>query len=141
MRDIFRYPFSRRWIILSLFLCIASLFLAFAILGIQVYLFFILAFPQVLLFTMIKIRLYKKLDSTDLNPLLYLSESARESTFYPIMLVTLVFFGFALPFLLLLLLDPVMWFISLLSFVLGINAPELVLYFLSEKEKRKQKRI
>ncbi len=87
-------------------------------------------------FTAVKVKLYKKLDATDLNPLLYFGDSEQESSFYAIMLIALVFFGFALPFLLLFLLETIMWFISLLSFVFGINMPELILFVYSKKQKR-----
>ncbi|MEM2589401.1 MAG: hypothetical protein QW670_05280 [Candidatus Bathyarchaeia archaeon] len=135
MKEVYKYPFSRRWVLLSLFLSICSFFLALIILGVKIYLFLFLALPQVLFFTAVKARLYKKLDATDLNPLLYFGGGEQESSLYVTMLIMLVFFGFALPFLLLFLLEPVMWFVSLLSFVFGINMPELILFFLAMRRK------
>lgn len=130
----FRYPFSRRWVILSLILSVSSFVLAFLVLGFHVYFFLVLALPQVLLFTFVKNRLYRKIDATDLNPLLYFGGGGDGGIIYVVMLISLVFFGFALPFILLLFLEPVIWFVSILSFVFGINFPELILFTLMSKK-------
>jgi len=94
--------------------------------------------PQTLLFLAIKYRLYKSLDVVDGNPLLFFGESEdikRSGFLYTVLLVLLAFFGFALPFILLLIMAPLMWFVSLLSFIVGINAPELILYLISRSQR------
>lgn len=130
----FRYPFSFRWILLSSILICACVVLAIMILGINIYIFVITSLPQILIFFAIKYKLYKSLDVIDGNPLLFFGEGEdveKRGFLYTILLVLLVFFGFALPFILLFVMTPLMWFIALLSFIVGINAPELILYTLS----------
>jgi len=104
------------------------------VLGVDIHIFIITSMPQIFLFLVIKYRLYKSLDVVDGNPLLFFGESEgveKSSSLYTLLLVLLAFFGFALPFILLLIMAPLMWFVSLLSFIVGINAPELILYLIS----------
>jgi hypothetical protein len=110
-----------------------SLILAIIVLGVKIYLFIIFSLPQLLLFLAIKYRLYKTLDVVDGNPLLFFGEGedvGKSGSLYTVMLIFLAFFGFALPFILLFVMEPFMWFVSLLSFIVGINGPELILYLI-----------
>lgn len=138
LKRTFQYPFSLRWVILSFILVCASVILAIMFLGVNIHLFIITSMPQTLLFLAIKYRLYKSLDVVDGNPLLFFGESEdikRSGFLYTVLLVLLAFFGFALPFILLLIMAPLMWFVSLLSFIVGINAPELILYLISRSQR------
>lgn len=129
----FQYPYSFRWILLSFILVCVSLILAIIVLGIKIHLFIIISLPQFLLFLAIKYRLYTSLDVVDGNPLLFFGEGEdveKRSSLYTVMLIFLAFFGFALPFILLFVMEPLMWFVSLLSFIVGINGPELILYLI-----------
>jgi hypothetical protein len=134
LKRAFQYPFSLRWVLLSFILVCASVILAIMVLGVDIHIFIITSMPQIFLFLVIKYRLYKSLDVVDGNPLLFFGESEgveKSSSLYTLLLVLLAFFGFALPFILLLIMAPLMWFVSLLSFIVGINAPELILYLIS----------
>lgn len=134
MENTFKYPFSFRWIVLSLILVILSVILVLAALGTHIILFLVLMLPQTVLFTIIKYKLYKKIDVVNSNPLLFFSLDGEGGSLCAVMLVSIVLFGFAFPFILLFLLEPVMWFVSVLSFVAGINLPELFLYFYKSKK-------
>jgi hypothetical protein len=100
--------------------------------GNQSHLFLALAFPQIILFTWVKYKHYQTLNIMDGNPLIPIGEAEGGSLLNVFLLVLFVFFGFALPFILLFLLDPITWFNSILSFVVGINMPELILYMLGK---------
>jgi hypothetical protein len=100
--------------------------------GNQSHLFLVLAFPQIILFTWVKYKQYQTLETIDGNPLIPIGEAESGGFLNVFILVLFVFFGFALPFILLFLLDPITWFNSILSFVVGINMPELILYMLGK---------
>lgn len=131
----FKYPFAFRWVLLSFILFFSSFVFACVISFDQLNLFLLFLFLtslQVSLFTLVKYRRYRVMDKTGDNPLMPFFDGGSENdgSLSLILLIIFVFFGFSLPFLLLLLLDPFVWFISLLSFVAGINFPEIILYLL-----------
>jgi hypothetical protein len=135
-----QYPYSVRWVLLSLVLVSACFILAFFALA-QYYLLFLfytiaVAFPSIL----VKYFLYRKLKTAGDNPLIPIIDVEGESVsnLSIALIVILVFLGFAFPFVLLLLTDPITYFAVILGFVAGINLPEVILYAYSHSKKIKE---
>ena len=133
----FCYPYSMKWIAISLVL--TSFSFAFAIIYLSVYVSLFLLYAGIVtaLLTVVKYSLYSKFGKfvdTPLFPPLDMDEEPH-SGWTVIFLVVLIFLGLIVPFLMLAIVDPVTWFTLLIAFVAGINIPELILYAYSQSQK------
>jgi predicted membrane channel-forming protein YqfA (hemolysin III family) len=68
-----------------------------------------------------------------------MEDEERTSKRYVLYIILVLILGLSLPFLLLFLVDPLMWFLIITSFVAGINIPEIILYVRSAKSYRGKK--
>lgn len=133
----FSYPYSMKWIVISLVLTFFSF--VFAIIYLSGYVFLFLLYTGIVtaLLTLVKYSLYSKFGKvvdTPLFPPLDMDEEPH-SGWMVIFLVVLIFLGLIVPFLMLAVVDPVTWFTLLIGFVAGINIPELILYAYSRSQK------
>ena len=131
-RASFKYPFSKKYVLLSSALVILAI--VFVFLGLNdivlILLFFVYLSFSSIFFLVLKFRFYSRKMEEELQNEYVQEPSHRETGFLAILLIMLLIGMFA-PLLLLLFLSPSIWFILIIGFVASINIPEIILYIYS----------
>ncbi len=136
-RVTYEYPYSKYWVFLScVFVFVSLLVSVYVFYGepILIALFLIYTIVLASIFFLIKLRLYskKRLESVESEfESSTISERSYVRPIYTLMAALIV--ALFLPFILLLFLSPMGWFLSIVGFIAGINVPEIVLYFYSTR--------
>lgn len=130
-KAMYEYPYSKKWVFFSCVIVALSITFTFYVSHdpISVLLFFSYTSIMAGIFFLLKLRLYVMKSRQELNSPVVEEEElpARFLYFSILVLVTALF----VPFVLLLFLEPLSWFLSLTGFVAGINIPEIFLYLCS----------
>lgn len=96
---------------------------------IAILLYIVLSFLFSVFFFFVKVKAYSK----NARPQYRIENEETVSKKVVLFIILVVFLGISLPFLLLLLVDPLIWFLIITSFIAGINIPEIIFYFRSAK--------
>jgi len=141
-KAVYEYPYSKKWVLVSCILVAVSLlftFLAVILLGIDpISVLLFLAYTSIFatIFFLLKFRLYTMKTREELESR-FTQEEETPKRHLLILLLILIASVF-LPFSLLLILDPINWFMSITGFIAGINIPEIVLYLYFKRTKGKK---
>jgi hypothetical protein len=152
MNNHFEYPFSKGYVFLSAVLIGLSIFIAtFILIGEEpipfwigninfmipaLLLYFLFTAILSLIMLILKFHLYsirwaRTVDSYSPESEETDSGSIWKSIFIPLLILIII--ALSLPLILLALLRPLWWFISLSGFIAGINIPEIILYVYSRR--------
>ena len=127
----YEYPYSKKWVFFScVFVALSITFTLYVSHDpISMLLFFSYTSIMAGIFFLLKLRLYvMKSQQEPRSPFAEEEElPARFLYFSILVLITALF----VPFVLLLFLEPLSWFLSLTGFIAGINIPEIFLYLCS----------
>lgn len=136
-KALYEYPYSKKWVFFSCVLTVLSITFTLLALSdpISILLFFAFTFILAGIFFLLKLRLYSMKTEHELGSHFALEEKVPRRFFVILLLV--LFVALFLPFLLLLILEPLSWFISITGFIAGVNIPEVFLYlYFRRGEKR-----
>ena len=119
----YEYPHTWKLVVFSVFLSMVSLLFAVYTLNdaslILTYFLYVIFFTAFFFF--LKLKIYSQRIAE--------AETSKQTSKKSILLLLLILiFGVSSPFLLILFVDPVTWFLIILSFIAGVNIPEIILY-------------
>jgi uncharacterized membrane-anchored protein YhcB (DUF1043 family) len=102
---------------------------------VEILVYILLSFIFTVFFFFVKVRLY----SGNIRQSYKTEDEEPASKRFILLIILVLIFGISLPFLLLFLVDPLIWFLIITSFIAGINIPEIILYINSTRSYRNKK--
>lgn len=102
---------------------------------VEILVYIMLSFIFTVFFFFVKVRLY----SGNIRQSYKIEDEEPVSKRFILLIILVLIFGISLPFLLLFLVDPLIWFLIITSFIAGINIPEIILYIKSTRSYRNKK--
>jgi len=119
----YEYPHTWKWVVFSGFLSLLSLI--FAVFALNDLSLLLMYFLSVTVFTVFFFFLKLKIYSRKATEMEAVEQTPRK---YILLLLLVLILGVSSPFLLILFVDPVSWFLVIVGFIAGINISEIILY-------------
>jgi uncharacterized membrane protein len=127
----YKYPYSKKWVFFSCVIVALSVAFTLYVSHDPISMLLFISYTSIMagIFYLLKLRIYVMKSQEELKSSVAEEEepSARLLYFLVLVLIAALF----VPFVLLLFLEPLSWFLSLTGFIAGINIPEIFLYLFS----------
>jgi hypothetical protein len=126
-----KYPHTRKWVLFSGLLVAFSVVFVLLVISdvVEIFLYIALSFVFTVFFYFVKIKLY----SGNTRQQYKTEDEEPASNRFILLIILILILGLSLPFLLLFVFDPLIWFLIITSFIAGVNIPEIILYIKSTK--------